>query len=180
MSCRRSLPTSVMAAHNTESQSATLWILKFHEGQMKPKYKKCFPEAKRLLILVQKRPDTTFGEVKILTTQFDTKFLRYDLWQSDRTSFLYGKVKLSLCLTNWALRHEDVWGSGYINPYFLDLGTSWRQVVSFTPRPLYPLEKRPPVDIGCEIGWTPEPVWKTFFLLEEKINGTDFLSTLEI
>jgi hypothetical protein len=27
-------------------------------------------------------------------------------------------------LTNQALRHEGVWGSGCINPYFLDLGTS--------------------------------------------------------
>jgi hypothetical protein len=33
--------------------------------------------------------------------------------------------------------HEDVWGSGWINPRILDLGTSWRLVVSFTPRPLY-------------------------------------------
>jgi hypothetical protein len=29
------------------------------------------------------------------------------------------KVKLSLF-------HEGVWGSGCRNPYFLDLGTSWR------------------------------------------------------
>jgi hypothetical protein len=29
-------------------------------------------------------------------------------------------------------------GSGCIAPYFLDLSTSWRWVVSFTPRPLYP------------------------------------------
>jgi hypothetical protein len=36
------------------------------------------------------------------------------------------KVKLSLCLANQALRHEDVWGSGCIDPHFLDLGTSWR------------------------------------------------------
>jgi hypothetical protein len=47
-------------------------------------------------------------------------------------------VKLFLCLTNYALRHEGVWGSGRMNPHFLDLGTSWRWVVSFTPRPLYP------------------------------------------
>jgi hypothetical protein len=37
------------------------------------------------------------------------------------------KVKLPLCLTNQALRHEGVWGNGCI-------GTSWRWVVSFTPR----------------------------------------------
>jgi hypothetical protein len=36
------------------------------------------------------------------------------------------KVKLSLCLTNLALRHESVWGSGCIDPHFLDLGTGWR------------------------------------------------------
>jgi hypothetical protein len=37
-----------------------------------------------------------------------------------------GKVKLSPCLTNEALRHEGVRGSGCIDPHFLDLGTSWR------------------------------------------------------
>jgi hypothetical protein len=36
------------------------------------------------------------------------------------------KVNLSLCLTDYALRHEGVWGSGCIDPRFLDLGTSWR------------------------------------------------------
>jgi hypothetical protein len=49
-----------------------------------------------------------------------------------------------------ALRHGGVWVSGCIDPRFLDLGTSWRWVVSFTPRTLYlrrkslryPLEKR--------------------------------------
>jgi hypothetical protein len=33
------------------------------------------------------------------------------------------QVKLSLCLTNLALRHEGVWGSQCIDPHFLDLGT---------------------------------------------------------
>jgi hypothetical protein len=36
------------------------------------------------------------------------------------------KVKLSLYLTNEVLRHEGVWGSGCIDPHFLDLGSSWR------------------------------------------------------
>jgi hypothetical protein len=35
------------------------------------------------------------------------------------------KVKLSLCSTSEALRHEGVCGSGCIDPHFLDLGTSW-------------------------------------------------------
>jgi hypothetical protein len=48
------------------------------------------------------------------------------------------KVKLSLCSMSLALCHEGVWGSGCIDPYFLYLGTGWRCVVSFTPRPLYP------------------------------------------
>jgi hypothetical protein len=58
------------------------------------------------------------------------------------------KVKLSLCSTNYALYHEGVWGSGCVYPHFLDFGTSWRWVVSFTSRPLYPPVKssRYPLD----------------------------------
>jgi hypothetical protein len=40
------------------------------------------------------------------------------------------KLKLSLCLTNYALLHEGVWGSGCIDPHFLDLGISWEWSVS--------------------------------------------------
>jgi hypothetical protein len=61
-------------------------------------------------------------------------------------------VKLSLCLTNSALRHEGVWGSGCINPNFLDLGTSWRWVVSFTPLPLYPRGKSPRYPLDRRLG----------------------------
>jgi hypothetical protein len=32
---------------------------------------------------------------------------------------------------------KALWGSGYIDPHFLHLDTSWRWVVSFTPLPLY-------------------------------------------
>jgi hypothetical protein len=62
------------------------------------------------------------------------------------------KVKVSLCLTNWALRHEDVWGSGCRGPRFLDLGTSWRWVVSFISRPLYPLRNRPRDPLDRRLG----------------------------
>jgi hypothetical protein len=62
-------------------------------------------------------------------------------------------VKFSLCLTNWALRHEDGWGSGCIDPCFLDLGTSLRWVVSFSPQLLYPGERDPGThSIGCWVG----------------------------
>jgi hypothetical protein len=37
------------------------------------------------------------------------------------------KLKLSLCLNNKALRHEDLSGSGCIDPCILDLGTSSRE-----------------------------------------------------
>jgi hypothetical protein len=43
-------------------------------------------------------------------------------------------------------------GGVYIGSRFLDLGTSWRLTVSFTPRPLY-AEKEPPVVIREEVGW---------------------------
>jgi hypothetical protein len=68
-------------------------------------------------------------------------------------------VKLSLCLTKQALCHEGVWVSGCINPYFLDLGISWRWVVSFT---RLPPGKQSPVPIGQEAGWAPEQVWTTW------------------
>jgi hypothetical protein len=71
------------------------------------------------------------------------------IW-TDRPDYNIGKVKLSLCLTNYALRHEGVLGSVCIYPHCLDLGTSWRWVVRFTPLPLstrgksprYPLDRR--------------------------------------
>jgi hypothetical protein len=47
------------------------------------------------------------------------------------------KVKLSLCLTkHYATKAYG--GSGCIDSRFLDLGTSWKWVVSFTLLPLYP------------------------------------------
>jgi hypothetical protein len=50
---------------------------------------------------------------------------------------------LSLCLTTSAIRHEDAWGSGRIDPHSLDLATRWGWMVSFTPRPLYPRGNSP-------------------------------------
>jgi hypothetical protein len=51
-------------------------------------------------------------------------------------------VNLSLCLANWALRHEYVWRSGCIDPRVLDLGISWRWVISFTPQAFYSRRNR--------------------------------------
>jgi hypothetical protein len=57
------------------------------------------------------------------------------------------KVKLSLCLTPWRRM-----GSGCVGPHFLDLGTSWRRVVSFTPLPLYPRGKSPRYPLDRRLG----------------------------
>jgi hypothetical protein len=69
------------------------------------------------------------------------------------------KVNLSLCLISLARRHEDIWGSGGIDPRILDLGNRWWWVVSFTPRTLYPRGKSPryPSDL-----WVPELIWTTW------------------
>jgi hypothetical protein len=52
------------------------------------------------------------------------------------------KGKLSPCF-NRALCHGGALGSGDIAPRNLDLGTRWKWMVSFTPRPLYPHGKGP-------------------------------------
>jgi hypothetical protein len=58
------------------------------------------------------------------------------LWEYDKYCIII-MVKLFLCLTNNTLCHEGIWGSGCIDPHFLDLGTSWRWSASqpsrFTP-----------------------------------------------
>jgi hypothetical protein len=53
-------------------------------------------------------------------------------------------------------------GSTGIAPLILNLGTRWRWVVSFTPRPLYHRDRIP-----APSGWAPQPVW-TFW--REKIS----------
>jgi len=42
---------------------------------------------------------------------------------------------------NEAQRHKNVWGSGGIAQFVLNLGIRWRYMVSFTPRSLYLLGK---------------------------------------
>jgi hypothetical protein len=45
------------------------------------------------------------------------------------------------------------WGSGYVAPHILDLGTEWRWVVSFVTRPLYLQGKSPWYPSGRRLGW---------------------------
>jgi hypothetical protein len=44
------------------------------------------------------------------------------------------------------------WGSGSIAPRILDLGTKWKWVVSFTPRPFYPQGKSPKYALDRRLG----------------------------
>jgi hypothetical protein len=59
------------------------------------------------------------------------------------------------------LHREDVWGIVCIDPCILDLGISWRWVVSFTPRLLY-LQGKIPLPMGKKVGWVPKSVWTTW------------------
>jgi hypothetical protein len=59
------------------------------------------------------------------------------------------------------------YGSGCIDPHFLELGTSWRWVVNFTPWPLYPRGKSPRYPLSR---WLGGPQSRSGRFGEEKIN----------
>jgi hypothetical protein len=67
------------------------------------------------------------------------------------------KFKKFLCLTDETLCHEDVWGSGCIDPR-IHFGSSCRQLVSFPSRPLYPRGNSPWYQLARRLGgpqnWT--------------------------
>jgi hypothetical protein len=48
---------------------------------------------------------------------------------------------------------------GCIDPHFLDLGTSWRWMVSFTPLPLYPRGKSPRYPLDRRLGGPQSRCW---------------------
>jgi hypothetical protein len=54
------------------------------------------------------------------------------LWEKQSKSYKSQVKVKSLCLTNYALRHEGVRGCACIDPHFLDLGIGWKWVVTFT------------------------------------------------
>jgi hypothetical protein len=60
--------------------------------------------------------------------------LHLDLSSAHKNNVLKSTTRSRKGIT---LRHEDVWGKGCIDPRILDLGTSWRLVVIFTPQPVY-------------------------------------------
>jgi hypothetical protein len=87
------------------------------------------------------------------------------------------KVKLSLCLT----KHHSMktyWGSGDISSRILDLGTRWRWVFSFTPRPLYLQGKSPWYPLDRRLGGIQSPVWRRWS--REKFPAPAGNRTLEL
>jgi hypothetical protein len=80
---------------------------------------------------VEERHREPFPSESLSTKEFcDLKMGFYERWRNQcvcQRIVLKKKVKIkSLCLTNQALCHEGVWGSGCIDPHFLGLGINWR------------------------------------------------------
>jgi hypothetical protein len=55
---------------------------------------------------------------------------------------------------------KSYWGRGYTAPRILDLGTRWRWVVSFTPRPLHPKGKSPWYPLDRRLGRSQSRSWR--------------------
>jgi len=93
------------------------------------------------------------------------------------------KVKLSLCLT----KHHTVktyWVSGCTAPCILKLGTTWRRVVSFTPRPLYPRGRALGTHyrwgwIGCR-GSLDSMTKRKNLIIEPRSSSTSLVSILAV
>jgi hypothetical protein len=88
-----------------------------------------------------------FGSCRLHLHRRETS---WSSWQANRTArVLPGLIDTG---KGKALRHDDVWRSGCTDPRFLDLGTSWRWVVSFKLRPLYTRGKRPRYPLDTMLG----------------------------
>jgi len=61
-------------------------------------------------------------------------------------------VESFLCARSRGLGRGRRWGLDAFS-LFLKLNTSWRWMIVFTPRPLYPPKKEPPVLLGQEVAW---------------------------
>jgi hypothetical protein len=66
------------------------------------------------------------------------------------TKFLWIEVKQSKCFTGHGMKANR--GSKCTPPFIIKLGTRWRKVVNFTPRPLHPREKTDTHLIGGWVG----------------------------
>jgi hypothetical protein len=88
--------------------------------------------------LSSNKPDTV-GRAQQLSRRLCSDYCLRKRWGFRRGGNGHKTAKLSLCLTNYALPHKDVWGRRCIDPLILHNGTSWKLVVIFTHLPLYSL-----------------------------------------
>jgi len=100
----------------------------------------------------------TFLSVKTFLVLF---FFCFSWW-----SGLKVKAKFPLA------RHEVIGGSRVTYPFILNLGTKWKSVVTFTPRPGYSWQENP-VPIEREPGCVSESVW-TFWRSERTLASIRF------
>jgi len=73
------------------------------------------------------------------------------LYQIHRLSSVWSMIKVKLSLCFLLAEHQAMKayrGNGGIAPRLLDLGTKWRWLISFTPRPLYHQGKIPYYPLG--------------------------------
>jgi hypothetical protein len=67
-------------------------------------------------------------------------------------------------------------GEWMYKPTFLDLGTSWRRVVSFILRPLYHMWKSPRHPLDKRLGW-PQTTWKRENTLPSQESNSNAIPT---
>jgi hypothetical protein len=82
------------------------------------------------------------------------------------------QVKLSLCFTNYALRHEEVWGSGCILTYLLTYGAQpflrSCQLCTYSRTPQHFME--PEGSLPC----SPECMYTSTFFLTSALDGGEW------
>jgi hypothetical protein len=76
---------------------------------------------------------------------------QFIIWNGNDIDYTKRKVA-PVPFFNRAPCHGSVLGNGGIAPRILDLGTWWRWVVSFTPRPLYRQERTPWYPLDRRLG----------------------------
>jgi hypothetical protein len=92
-----------------------------------------------------------------------------------------GKVRNNqffLCLTNYALRHKNLWGSGYIDPRILELGINWIEPHNLYSSPsIIRVIKSRRMRWGGHVARTADCAYLTYLILQRQLshlNGRKF------
>jgi hypothetical protein len=107
-----------------------------------------FPNKKHINVWFHR---SEFKKLVSPSTSGPSSLFRFSAHEHILISFSKVKVKLSLYFTKHHAM-KTYWGSGGMAPRILDLGTRWRWVVSFMPRPLYPQGKSPWYPLDRRLG----------------------------